>query len=262
MFTDFVYANETLSDYKLMVCSFNSDNGAQTVSSGSNLTFNTSKSVGRNESLFTGTQYTEDYTATFQCCKVDSCDSPLKIEAEEFSQISRWLNRNDGFHEFKTNEQGYENIRYFGSFNVQAIKVGGIIYGLELSFTTNSPYAFADKMKISYSGKSFALFDTSDEIYEIYPDVIITCNESGNLSIQNSLDDEIFKINNCTAGEVITINGLSRDITASNAHNVANDFNYNYLKIVNTYADRLNKFTSNLDVVITFEYSPIRKVGI
>ena len=263
MFTDFLYDNESASDYELLVCRFDSANGAETVSVGSNLTLNTVKPVGRNESSVFGSQYNEDYTATFQCCKVDKYNRPLEIAAEEFSQISRWLNRNDGIHEFKINGNGYENIRFFGTFNAQAIKVNDVIYGVECTLLTNSPYAFADGMNIVLSGKQFSLYDSSDETYEIYPDVKITCNESGNLAIENSLDDEIFEIDNCVNGEVITINGTNRVISSSVAtHNVVDDFNYNYIKVVNTYRNRINEFTCSLDVTIEFQYSPIRKVGI
>lgn len=48
MFTDFQYANELASDYGLVAVNFDSSSGgAETVSSGSNLTFNSIKSVTR-----------------------------------------------------------------------------------------------------------------------------------------------------------------------------------------------------------------------
>lgn len=263
MFTDAKYANEMFSDYGLLICSFNSSNGVQTVSSGSVLTFNKKKSVGNDESNLFGVSYGDDYsTEPFQACKVDKYLNPLEISAEEYSQIVRWLTRK-GFHEFKINSDGYENIRWFGSFTIQPIKINEITYGIECTLTTNSPYAYSDENNILVAGKTFTVFSTSDEEGEIYPDVEITCLESGTLRIENSLDNETFIILNCSQNEVITINHQNKiPISSLDTHNITNDFNYNYLKLVNKYNDRVNTYTSSLNIKMILKYSPVRKVGI
>ena len=98
---------------------------------------------------------------------------------------------------------------------------------------------------------------------EIYPYTIITCNEAGNLTITNSADNELCIINNCIKGEVITIDCQHRMITSDKlAHNIANDFNYNFIKLINTYKNRDNYYSSTLNINITMSYSPVRKVGI
>lgn len=261
MFTDFQFGDNFASDFGLMVATFDSSGGVETVSSGSQLTFNTVKPVGRDVSNLIGTTYEETISTNFQLCKMIDCDAAI-ITPEEFGAINRWLNRKI-FNEFKTNENGYENIRFVGSFNVQAIKVYGDIYGIDLTFTSNAPYGFSDETENYFSGKSFYIYDDSDEVGEIYPLVVITCNESGTLSISNTLDDEVLQIQNCIKGETITIDGENKIITStSSEHNIANDFNYNFLKVINTYNDRDNTYTSSLNIDVDMKYSPIRKVGI
>ena len=70
MFTDFLYAYELASDYGLVVVNFDSTSGgAETISSGSNLTFNSIKSVGQDISELYGTSYDENYSFAIQLCK-------------------------------------------------------------------------------------------------------------------------------------------------------------------------------------------------
>lgn len=49
--TDFEYAGEMLSDYGMMLCSFDSGGGIETVSSGADVTFNQIKPIGSNRSM-------------------------------------------------------------------------------------------------------------------------------------------------------------------------------------------------------------------
>ncbi len=68
------------------------------------------------------------------------------------------------------------------------------------------PYGFEDNIKQICNGKKFVIYSNSDEVGTLYPTVIITCNEAGDLSLANDLDNEVMVIKNCSAGEVITVN--------------------------------------------------------
>lgn len=263
MFTDFQYGTEMLSDYGLTVCSFDRANGLKTVSPGSQLTFNTVKTAGSSQFHLFGAQYNDVYTASFQCCKMDGKKVLMPISAEEFSQLNRWLNRRDCFQEFKINAEGYGNIRFYGSFNIQAVLIEDRIWGLECSFTSNAPFAYGEEQCFQLTGKQFTIFDSSDEIGECYPYTEIICLESGDLELQNTLDNEILVLKNCTANEKITIDHAHKLIRSSNgAHDLANDFNYNFIKIINRYGERNNVFSSSLPLNMTLKYSPVRKVGL
>ena len=182
---------------------------------------------------------------------------------EEYGAINRWLNRKT-FDQFKINKEGYENIRFYGTFNVQAVKINDVIYGIECTFISNAPYGFAKERTHTFSNvKSFYIYDDSDEVGEIYPYTVITCNEAGTLTLTNSADNELCQINNCTKGEIITIDNKHRIITSNNLnHKIANDFNYNFIKLINTYKNRDNYYSSTLNINVIMTYSPVRKVGI
>lgn len=105
--------------------------------------------------------------------------------------------------------------------------------------------------------------DSDDEGY-IYPDAVITVNESGNLIITNKFENRITRINNCKAGEIITfIGGGTLQITSNNAlHDLSTDFNYNFIRLCNKYGNSDNIFTANLDCDIQLNFREKRKVGI
>lgn len=181
MFTDFQFGDNFASDFGLMVATFDSSGGVETVSSGSTLTFNTVKSVGQDISELYGSTYDEDYSFTIQLCRLDNHCNPIPLMPEEYGAINRWLNRKT-FDQFKINKEGYENIRFYGTFNVQAVKINEDIYGIECTFTSNAPYGFAKERTHTFSNvKSFYIYDDSDEVGEIYPYTVITCNEAGTL---------------------------------------------------------------------------------
>lgn len=151
MFTDFQYGDELASDYGLYVVKFDSSSGgSETISSGSTLTFNTVKSVGQDISELYGSTYDEDYPFTIQLCRLDNHCNPIPLMPEEYGAINRWLNRKT-FDQFKINKEGYENIRFYGTFNIQAVKINDDIYGIECTFTSNAPYGFAKERTHTFS---------------------------------------------------------------------------------------------------------------
>jgi hypothetical protein len=262
--TNFQYENEFASDYQLMVCSFDSV-GLETETSGSELSTEQIKVVGTDEFVIINNDYSSALTFVFQTCKrSNNCQNPApeEITAEEFSKINRWVNRKES-HKFKIDKSGYEGIYFFGRFNTQAIKINNIIYGVEFTFTSDYPYGFMDEIVQEFTGKDFMIYDHSDEIGDLYPYCTITCNETGNLTLTNTMDNEIFSLNNCKKGEVISIDNKNSVITSSDLnHKLYDDFNFNYIKVCNTYEERRNFFSSSLDINMEIKYSPIRKVGI
>jgi hypothetical protein len=106
--------------------------------------------------------------------------------------------------------------------------------------------------------------DYSDEVGYIYCDATIKCLEGGDLAIYN-IDDNINDVivNNCSAGEVITLRGQQKIIESDSWHEALyNDFNYNFLRICNSYENTNNEFWASIKCEVTITYSPIRKVGL
>lgn len=271
--TDFEYAGEMLSDYGMMLCSFDSGGGIETVSSGADVTFNQIKPIGSNRFNLYSSTYDTALSATFQICK-NPCrlknQEEMRLSFEEVSAIQRWLCRKDGYKRFKLDKEGYEHVYWNGTFSSKQIVLNDAIIGLELTLYTDAPFAFMDEVSTEYecsADTSFNLWDNSDETTDLNnslrPDMEITILSEGNFKLTNSMDTKSFIVRNCKFGEVITIDGKNQLITSSlSSHNLANDFNYFFPRIINTYEERCNTFMPNLDCKIKITYSPIRKVGI
>nr|DAY37249.1 MAG TPA: distal tail protein [Bacteriophage sp.] len=273
MFTDFEYDGESLSDYKLMVGVINGSSGVQTVSSGAELTFNQVRPVGSSRFNITSAVYESAYSTSFEVfrnpCLASSQDE-MSLSIEEISAIQRWLCRKDGYKRFKINQDGFEHVYWNGTFSSKQIELNGQIIGLELTLYTDSSFAFMNEVSVEYNcsaGTSFHFWDNSDEITDfnnqLLPNLEITILSKGNFKLENSRDNKVMKIDNCVSNEIISINGKNQLISSSeSSHDLANDFNYFFPRIINSYNDRCNIFTPNLDCKIKITYSPIRKVGI
>jgi len=180
------------------------------------------------------------------------------------------LCRKDGYKRFKLDKDGYEHVYWNGTFSSKQIVLNDAIIGLELTLYTDAPFAFMDEVSTEYecsADTSFNLWDNSDETTDLNnslrPDMEITILSEGNFKLTNSMDTKSFILRNCKSGEVIIIDGKNQLITSSlSSHNLANDFNYFFPRIINNYNERCNTFTPNLDCKIKITYSPIRKVGI
>lgn len=273
MFTNFEYAGEKLSDYGMILCKFDSSGGIETVSSGSDITFN-QIALNRGSRFFIGSStYESPLTTTFQICKnpcTAKTQDEMAISSAEISALQRWLCRKNQYHKFKINKEGFEHIYWNATFSTKQIELNGQVIGMELTLYADAPFAYMDEITViedCSNSLTFDLYDISDEEGYIYPDMEIKINESGDFRLENNLDKEstgrFLLIKNCIEGEVITINGKSHTINSSMSHNnITNDFNYCFPRIINSYIENKNTFTSNLKCIITFTYSPIRKVGI
>lgn len=275
--TDFEYDGKCLSDYGMMICNFNSSD-LETVSSGSDITFNTVKPTGTNNVRMYGTKYEEMYTSTFQiCCSPCNNERPY-LDPLKISSIQRWLCKEDGYHKFKIIQDNFKDIYWNATFSCKQINLYGEIVGLELTLYTNSPYSYIAVQPILYSlqpGDSFSLNDVSDKVGAIYPKVTITCNggngsDNHKIKLSNNLDNKFLFLSNLSQGEIITIDGENKLIFSSiTRNNLSNCFNYNFPRIFNKIENgvdiRENVFLLSSDSIpcdITFEYSPIIKVGL
>lgn len=276
--TDFMYDKECLSDYKMMIVNFDKGNGINTVSNGSQISFNMVKPLNQNKWNVYGSEYSEYLTATIQICKKPSKFEPdqMELTAAEISHLSRWLNRKE-FCKFKILQDDYIDIYFEGSFNISRIEIAGKTVGLELQFISNRPYGYLETLSYSIStaqsNEQVSLYDQSDEIGFIYPDMTIKCLSDGDLEITNSMEDRSFYLGNVKENELITIHGKEQLIESSlSAHQIYNDFNFQFLRIgnkyvgntyeENTHEGKKNILTISLPCEMTLSYNPIRKISL
>lgn len=207
---NFEYAGEQLSDYGMIICSFDSG-GVETVSSGSDITFNQVSVANGNRFLLLSSIYEQTLQCTFQICKnpcLADSQNEMMFTVAEISSIQRWLCCKNQYYRFKLNQEGYEDIYWNGTFSVKEIQICGQVYGLELTLYTDAPFGYQDEISISEDAStpyaSFDVYDTFDEEGYIYPKVEIEIkNPYGcNFWLQNSMDSSRpIIINNCSYGE-------------------------------------------------------------
>lgn len=260
---DFVYDNRNLSDFNMTICYFG-DKGLDTVSNGSQITFNTVSVLGGSKHQLTNTQYEDCLETTIQICKNSCSGDVMEISASDFRELTKWLNRKK-FLKFKILDDAHIDLYYEASFNISRIEVDGKLYGLELEVITNRPFALKEPriitIKNTVQDGKYSINDTSYEEGYIYPFMEITITESGNLTIYNDIENRETEIKNCTAGEVITMDYPI--ITSSlSSHNIQNDFNWNFFRVANTYENSRNDLTISLPCSIKLKYSPVVKIGL
>ncbi len=260
---DFEYAGRKLSSFGMVICNFG-DKGLDTISNGSQITFNTISTLGGSKHRLTSTTYDDCLEAIIQICK-SSCDSGImEISSTEFREIVKWLNRKK-FLKFKILDEDHIDLYYEASFNISRIEIDGKLYGLELEVTTNRPFALKEPrimtIRNTEQNGRHSINDTSYEEGYIYPHVEIIVNEDGNLKIHNAIENRDTYIGNCVAGEIITLDYPVIQSSIS-SHNIQNDFNWNFFRIANTYENSRNDLTISLPCTIKIEYSPIVKVGL
>lgn len=262
---DFEYDGKHLSDMGYVICRFDNSGGTDIVSNGSEITFNTISTLGGRKQEFVSTRYDNCLETTFQICK-DHCiyQDDYVITIEELRELTRWLNRKE-YHKFKLLDDSYYNLFFEGSFNISRVEVAGQLVGLELNFKTNRPYALLDERTISRTvdepNTVIAIGSESDEEGAMYLKAVITVKADGDLSLFNVEDNKSTVIRNCVTDEVIT---LDYPIITSSipSHDVANDFNYNFLRLLQTYTNKTNKIRVSLPCVLKLSYNPVVKVGI
>lgn len=261
---DFEYDGILLSEMGYVLCSFDSGiSGA--VSNGSVLSFNNINTMGGQKFELSTSTYEETANGTLQICK-NPClydNETAEFSLNEFRELMSWLNRKQ-YHKLRLITEEDVNIYFEASFNVSRIMAGNKIIGAELQVFTNRPFGIEDEKTISISGTlgdNVVIYNDSDEEGYIYPRVVITVGATGNLSILNTFEDRYTIVNNCTSGEVITMDYPI--ITSSNAsHKIQDDFNWNFFRLCKTYNNGKNVITFNSDCDIVMRYSPIVKLGI
>lgn len=265
---DFSFDGKRLSDINYIICDFNGGSGATEINSGSVITLNTVKKSYGKKYFLSNASYDECITATFDICKNPEYfyTNEMVVSESDYRYINRWLNRKEflPFYFINDNDENEEETVYFNAtFNISKLYYNNELYGIRCKMSTNAPYGFGAEKRYynTFEGDdSFTIVDTSDEIGYIYPNITIYCQEAGNLVMHNALTGSHTVIKNVVDGEVITIQGEPQIITSSiNNHNIANDFNYNFLSIGNTATARSNSISSNLACRIAVYYTPIIK---
>ena len=261
---DFSYDGKKLSDFGFVICNFGGSKGLETISNGSQITFNTVPVFNGAKYHLTSTTYDDCLTATIQICKTPCGGDSMEINPSTFRTLTSWLCRKK-FLKLKFFSDDYIDLYFEAIINISRVEIDGKLVGLELEISTNRPFALKEKRILTIENTekdgSYSINDTSYEEGYIYPRTEITIAESGNLNIYNAIENRNTYIGNCVAGEIITLDYPIIQSSVS-SHNIQNDFNWNFFRIANTIENSRNDLTISIPCTIKIEYSPIVKVGL
>lgn len=273
--SDFEYDGYLLSDHHFVVCEFEYADGVQIIDAGSKITFTKVSNYSGKKGVLINTKYEECVQATFDICKdpeiFDKGDgqNEMVVTDTELLQMMRWLNRRE-FRKFSFIYEGNRRCCLNASFNIEKIVIEDKTYGLRLTMETDKPFGYrddADDQTLMFSSsdvsnEAFKVFyDESEEIGYQYPDLVITCNAAGSLSLHNAMTGCTMTISNCSNGEVITIRGDEQIITSNlQSHDIYNCFNWQFFSIGNTLNNKVNHITCSLPAFITVSYLPVVKL--
>lgn len=267
---NFEYDGKLLSDFGFMICHFDSAGGAETTEKGSEIHFETAPAHSGKRNYVVGTEYDNCLQTTFQICKDPSItpEDEMVIADDEFRALSRWLNRRQflWFHSYDWCNPEVTRPWFRASFTLSRIDLANETIGIELEMHTDSPFGYGDEIVKTFNFTSDSLsqtfYDESDEIGEMYPELVVTCNAGGTWTLANDMTDCSCEVENCTNGEVLTFGGDTMTIDTSSvvhANTLANDFNYDFFRFGNTYDSRLNTFTATIPCTVRLRYRPIIK---
>lgn len=259
--TDFEFDGEYLNNWGFMICSMDQD-GFKSVNTDSKLSFNNVNLMRGKLFELIDSKYNSELSFSFHICKKSQDSILTPISPHEARELKRWLNR-PVFKKFKLIQPYWHDIYMMGSFNVENVMCGGQIFLLNLTFTSNRPFALHEpityRINTLSENETYAFFDKSDEIGYIYPNMKIICMQDGDLNITNSNENRITTIKNCLSGEEISFSENLTFSTTNSEHKIQNDFNYIFFRISNSYENRMNVLTFSIPVIAEITYSPYVK---
>lgn len=260
---DFEYDGIALHNFGYIICEFDG-NGDNTVSNGSEITFNTFKSIHNAADELSSAEYENAIEATFQICRDDCLNQAPEMPVSDIRELSKWLNRKK-FLKFKILDEEYKNLYFEASFNISRIEIGGVTYGLELEMITNRPYAREEPVAIvlntTENNQQHNFVAKSDEEGFIYPSTTIEVLQDGDLIIYTEPENRTTLIKNCKQGETLTLNYPIIQ-SSLDSHKIMDDFNWTFPRISNSYRNNMNEFIVSIPCNITMWYSPIAKISI
>lgn len=254
----FIYDGKTSDDFGILVCKIKGNEPSDT--SGGEIEITKIESPIQNRWYKSGnSNYTDALQFSFQMCKSNF----QPFDAYEYSSISRWLCRKDNYKDFMITRKDYDNIHFYTQFNISPVEVAGNIVSITVTGIADSPFGYSqiNKYVIKSNGfTEYTIFDLSDEIGYIYPDIEIDITDNCDIFITNLHENRTFILKNCVANEIIKIDGKLLQMTTNAERNLYADTNYIYPRISNDYDNRKNIFQIYGNCTVTMKYREIRKV--
>lgn len=260
MFERFVYDGVSSDEYGIVCVTF-SPTALETVDSHTS-ELQTEKSVQGNVFHIISQEYSQPLSYTMQI--INKNGEPITTIQER--SIKKWLCKKNKYKLFCILSKRYADTWFYANIGNSKVLYVADTVGLEFEITTNAPFAFSDirnkKWQMESNDIITDFYVDNDEELPIYPDLKITMNEAGTLTLINeSIIDasNTLTIENCEKEEIITMECGYPYITSSIVtHNVFNDFNKFWPYLIDGY----NKIKVDKACTLEFSYREFRKVGL
>ena len=262
--TDFIYDGIQLSELGYIIAYLDGGSSLGAVDTDSQRAFSNLSLFGGKWQPVTVATYKDSLRFNFSVIKNPCNGDNAEIPLEDIRVFKRWLNRPD-FHELRIIDDQFEGIFWKGSANVKEVHSSGVCVGFDVTFYTDRPFALADEVGLFGSAtddEEIIFMDVSDEIGRIYPEFIVKVLSAGDLTITNNRDSLPTVVKNCSVNETITFSKILQVTTDKATHNLSNDFNWHFPRIINDFDNIENIFTFSLPVEYSIKYNPIVKAVI
>lgn len=251
-YTHFTYNGQSTDEHDVIICSF--DGGNSEATSGGKIEITNVKAPNANTWSKTNAAYKEPLSFTFSICKnpclADSKEAFIFSPSDQID-IRRWLECKE-YHDLCFDSEDMENIYFRSYITLTEQKQSGHIIGYNLTVTCDAPWGWSEK-RIAHlysqkdsSGKETGvveIFDSSEEIGSVTPYVELTAIDGGTIELHNENTNDTTIIENCAAGEVITLTSSYRISSDRKEHEHLNDdFNWVFPRIQNSYKSNRNTF--------------------
>ncbi len=262
---DVMYDGTLFSDLGYTICDFDFSGGFNITPVATGLTFNQVSINGGKRHALVNTNYEGPLEFEFGVCKNREMSDEYIISEEEFEDLVYWLNRGYFAEMVLYGDMG--ELHFNASSNVQKVYLGGNLIGIEVSVTTDRPYAFSETERVTR--RTTEKNQTINVSYysqqpETFPEIEIECLENGDLIITNDLTGSVTEIKDCKKNEKISMSGETLIAQTDNTtHELWNSFNFVFPTLGFIYKNGLketkNKITISLPCTIKFTYRPIVK---
>ena len=280
--TYFTYNGISSRLYDMVIGSFSgSDDGSQAVG---NVNMTVVKAPHTNKFLRASATYDNQLQISFSVMKMNCYDMNDYIFTErDIGFILRWLGRKE-YYPLRFEQEGWENVIYYATFNISEHMVGGNVVGFDLVATCNAPWGFDQQQTSSTSIDGIGtvrILDDSDEIGIIYPDATFYFTDDCDLEVYNAMTQTTTKIYGCVQGETIKMSNFSIESDECVPDDTGGTYEYrgkhprlydqfnwqwipigNYFTPTNTEDSRVNNLTIKGNCDVTFKWSAPRKAVI
>jgi len=241
--THFEFNGISSKDAGIKIVSINDTQNGE-YAANSKIEYNTSKPSASSRWNMHGFHYEAPIAFSFQITKC----SMEEFTPEEQAYYKRWLERKDSYQYLRFLTEGYEQIYFYCTLQVQWYGIASQCIGATIQVTCDSPWAYSGIQTYGVTagkGDSFILYNDADSIGQTDLDLIeIEALEDGDIDISNDLygvylpshlaSQNHMKISGCKKGEIIVINGFTRQIASSREHeNLADDYSYSPICLIN-----------------------------